>query len=180
MSEEKQQIILVSTKNYITEGIKSTEGNRKILFVNPQLKDHTFLEKEVFKSIFGENLGKEDLFLEPGSYENIVKAYEHILQNLLKDEHRIPEEYTNDRINYFREYIKEQWANDNLTLEEQNNAKYSDIYEALGEYYIVFMRSPKSMIPYKFNNNYLHFKSLYNSGAPLYISKLLNYNDLES
>lgn len=96
--------------NYRPVGIYSAN-------VNPQLKDHTFLEKEVFKSIFGESLGKEDLFLEAGSYENIVNAYENILQKLLKDEHRIPTEYTNDRMNYFREYIKEQWANDNLTSE---------------------------------------------------------------
>jgi len=53
MEKEKTYIVLVSTKNYKTEGIEVAKKNRRTLFLNPKLKDQRHLETEIFKSIFG-------------------------------------------------------------------------------------------------------------------------------
>ncbi|KFF14125.1 hypothetical protein IW15_01385 [Chryseobacterium soli] len=176
MEEEKKNIILVSTKNYKTEGIKCTEGNRKIIFLNPKLKDQVYLETEIYKSIFGEDLGKKEFFLKAGSYGNIIEAYENTLITLLEKEHKVPEDYY-DRLDEYRKVVYRNL----FTLEDyvDNKHRFDEIHEILGDYYVLKMKYPLERIPYEFNLRYIRMKSLYDSGEQLYISSLLNYEELE-
>ncbi len=74
--------------------------------------------------------------------------------------------------------MSNQRTNEELILSEQWNARHSDIYEALGNHYIMFMRYVNGMVPYNFNKYYLKMKSFYDNGDSLYISTTLNYKEL--
>jgi hypothetical protein len=173
--EEKIFIVLVSTKNYKTVGIEIARKNRITLFLNPKLKDQRHLETEIFKSFFGEDLGKKEFYLEAGSYGNIVEAYEKTLRTLLEKEHKVPKEYY-DKLDEYRNevYIKL------FTIEDYVHGKhrYDEVHEVLGEYYVLQMRYPPQRIPYEFNNCYLYIKRLFDSGEPLHISTAMPFDDL--
>ena len=175
---EKSFGIIVSPINYKVSGMESTRSNRKIIVLNSLVKEAAYLETEIFKSFFGEDLGKKEFFLEAGSYGNIIEAYENTLKTLLEKEHKIPEEHNQNRMQYLKEFVSKQRTNEELTHSEQWNARHSDIYEALGNHYIMFMRYVNGMVPYNFNNYYLKMKSFYDNGDSLYISTALNYKEL--
>ena len=173
--EEKTFIVLVSTKNYKTVGIEIARKNRITLFLNPKLKDQRHLETEIFKSFFGEDLGKKEFFLEAGSYGNIIEVYENTLRTLLEKEHKVPKEYY-DKL----EEYKNEVYNNMFTLKDFNdNHWYDEVHEVLGEYYVLQMRNPAERIPYNFNEiYYLKMKSFFDNGDSLYISTALNYKEL--
>ena len=66
MEKEINYIVLVSIKNYKIVGMEEATQPQKqtILFLNPKLKDESFLETEIFKSFFFFFLGKKEFFLE--------------------------------------------------------------------------------------------------------------------
>lgn len=176
MEEKNIFIVLVSTKNYKTEGMKvaTTPQKRIILLLDRPIKDEAFLETEIFKSFFGEDLGKKEFFLESGSYENIVEAHENTLRALLEKEHKVPKEYY-DKL----EEYKNEVYNNMFTLQDFNdNHWYDEVHEVLGEYYVLPMRYPAERMPYEFNNCYLYIKRLFDSGEPLYISTAMPFEDL--
>lgn len=175
---EKMFGVLVSPINYKISGIESTRSNRKIIVLNSLVKEAAYLETEIFKSFFGDDLGKKEFFLEAGSYGNIIEAYENTLKSLLKKEHKVPEEYNKNLMQYLKEIVSKQSTNEALSRSEQRNARHSDIYEALDNHYIMFMRNIDGMVPYNFNNDYLKMKSFYDNGESLYISTSLNYKEL--
>jgi len=88
MVQEIDYIVLVSIKNYKTDGMKAATmpQQRRVLFLNPKLKNQRHFETEIFRSIFGEDLGKKEFFLEAGSYGNIIESYENTLKTLLENE----------------------------------------------------------------------------------------------
>ena len=174
--KEKTYIVLVSIKNYKTEGMKEATipQQYRTLFLNPKLKDQRHLETEIFKSFFGEDLGKKEFFLEAGSYGNIIEVYENTLRTLLEKEHKVPKEYY-DKL----EEYKNEVYNNMFTLKDFNdNHWYDEVHEVLGEYYVLPMRYPAERMPYEFNNCYLYIKRLFDSGEPLYISTAMPFEDL--
>ena len=177
MAQEIDYIVLVSIKNYKTEGMKAATmpQQRRVLFLNPKLKDQRHLETEIFKSFFGEDLGKKEFFLEAGSYGNIIEAYEKTLKTLLEKEHKIPKEYY-DKLDEYRKVVYRNL----FTLEEyvDNKHRFDEIYEVLGEYYVFRMKHSLWRIAYEFNNCYLSIKRLFDSGEPLYISTAMPFEDL--
>ena len=177
MTQEIDYILLVSIKNYKTEGMKAATmpQQRGVLFLNPKLKDQRHLETEIFKSFFGEDLGKKEFFLEAGSYGNIIEAYEKTLKTLLEKEHKIPKEYY-DKLDEYRKVVYRNL----FTLEEyvDNKHRYDEVHEVLGEYYVLPMRFPFQRVPYEFNRYYLSIKRLFDSGEPLYISTAMPFEDL--
>ena len=171
---EKMFGVLVSPINYKVSGMESTRSNRKIIVLNSLVKESPYLETEIFKSFFGEDLGKKEFFLEAGSYGNIIEAYEKTLRTLLEKEHKVPKEYY-DKL----EEYKNEVYNNMFTLKDFNdNHWYDEVHEVLGEYYVLPMRYPAERIPYEFNNCYLYIKRLFDSGEPLYISTSMPFEDL--
>ena len=177
MEKEINYIVLVSIKNYKIVGMEEATQPQKqtILFLNPKLKDESFLETEIFKSFFGEDLGKKEFFLEAGSYGNIIEAYENTLKTLLEKEHKVPKEYY-DKLDEYRKVVYRNL----FTLEEyvDNKHRFDEIYEVLGEYYVFRMKHSLWRIAYEFNNCYLSIKRLFDSGEPLYISTAMPFEDL--
>ena len=125
-------------------------------------------------SIFGEDLGKKEFFLEAGSYRNIVEAYEKTLRTLLEKEQKIPKEYY-DRPEEYKEKVHRNLFTDK---EYTDNHFYDEVHEILGEYYVLQMRYPAERIPYEFNRYYLSIKRLFDSGEPLFISSTMFNEDL--
>ncbi|MBF6652651.1 hypothetical protein C3B47_07050 [Flavobacterium columnare] len=176
MEKEINYIVLVSTKNYKTEGMKAATKPQYFtsIFLKPKFEDETFFETEIFKSFFGEDLGKKEFFLEAGSYGNIVEAHEKILRTLLEKEHKVPKEYY-DKLDEYKNEV----YNKLFTIEDYvDNHWYDEVHEILGEYYVLPMRFPAQRIPYEFNNCYLYIKKLFDSGEPLYISTAMPFDDL--
>ncbi|WP_444647835.1 hypothetical protein [Flavobacterium columnare] len=176
MEEKKTFIVLVSTKNYKTEGMKVATAPQvfRVLLLNRPIKDQAYLETEIFKSFFGEDLGKKEFFLEAGSYGNIVEAYEKKLRTLLEKEHKVPKEY-HDKLDEYKNEV----YNKLFTIEDYvDNHWYDEVHEILGEYYVLPMRFPAQRIPYEFNNCYLYIKKLFDSSEPLYISTAMPFDDL--
>ncbi|OOB82344.1 hypothetical protein BZL53_11080 [Flavobacterium columnare] len=174
--EEKIFIVLVSTKNYKTDGMEvaTAPHQRIILFLNRKIEDDAFFKKEIFKSFFGEDLGKKEFFLEAGSYGNIIEAYEKTLRTLLEKEHKVPKEYY-DKLDEYKNEV----YNKLFTIEDYvDNHWYDEVHEILGEYYVLPMRFPAQRIPYEFNNCYLYIKKLFDSSEPLYISTAMPFDDL--
>ncbi|WP_444626681.1 hypothetical protein ACSLMH_10875 [Flavobacterium columnare] len=176
MTQEIDYIVLVSTKNYKTDGMEvaTAPHQRIILFLNRKIEDDAFLKKEIFKSFFGEDLGKKEFFLEAGSYGNIIQAYEKTLRTLLEQEHKVPKEY-HDKLDEYKNEV----YNKLFTIEDYvDNHWYDEVHEILGEYYVLPMRFPAQRIPYEFNNCYLYIKKLFDSSEPLYISTAMPFDDL--
>ncbi|WP_421497970.1 hypothetical protein V8245_04070 [Flavobacterium columnare] len=176
MEEKINYIVLVSTKNYKTEGMKAATKPQYFtsIFLKPKFEDETFFETEIFKSFFGEDLGKKEFFLEAGSYGNIVEAHEKILRTLLEKEHKVPKEYY-DKLDEYKNEV----YNKLFTIEDYvDNHWYDEVHEILGEYYVLPMRFPAQRIPYEFNNCYLYIKKLLDSSEPLYISTAMPFDDL--
>ncbi|OOB82338.1 hypothetical protein BZL53_11050 [Flavobacterium columnare] len=176
MEEKINYIVLVSTKNYKTEGMKAATKPQYFtsIFLKPKFEDETFFETEIFKSFFGEDLGKKEFFLEAGSYGNIVEAHEKILRTLLEKEHKVPKEYY-DKLDEYKNEV----YNKLFTIEDYvDNHWYDEVHEILGEYYVLPMRFPAQRIPYEFNNCYLYIKKLFDSSEPLYISTAMPFDDL--
>ncbi|MBL7879593.1 MULTISPECIES: hypothetical protein [Chryseobacterium] len=174
MEKEIDYIVLVSIKNYKTDGMEVARKNRRTLFLKPKLKDQRHLETEIFKSIFGEDLGKKEFFLEAGSYGNIIEAYEKTLRTLLEKEHKVPKEYYN-RLEEYKEKVHRSLFTDK---EYTDDHFYDEVHEILGEYYVLQMRFPSERIPYEFNRYYLSIKKLFDNGEPLYISTAMPFEDL--
>ncbi|MBF6655597.1 hypothetical protein [Flavobacterium columnare] len=173
---EINYIVLVSIKNYKIVGMREATMPQKqrILFLNSKIKDQAYLETEIFKSFFGEDLGKKEFFLEAGSYGNIVEAYEKKLRTLLEQEHKVPKEY-HDKLDEYKNEV----YNKLFTIEDYvDNHWYDEVHEILGEYYVLPMRFPAQRIPYEFNNCYLYIKKLFDSSEPLYISTAMPFDDL--
>ncbi|MDQ1160201.1 hypothetical protein QE422_000569 [Chryseobacterium sp. SORGH_AS 447] len=170
---EKLFGIIVSPINYKVSGMESTRSNRKILALNSSVKEAAYLETEIFKSYF-KDLGKEEYFLEVGSYSNLMEEYEKTLKELLKKEHKVPNEYHNNLDEYRKVVYKKLFTNEEFVY---NYHRYDEIHEVLGEYYVFRMRFHR--ITYNFYKiYYLKMKSFYDDGKPLYISKELNYKEL--
>ncbi|WP_240455130.1 hypothetical protein [Flavobacterium columnare] len=66
MEEKINDYVLVSTKNYQNIGMNGTKKFRIILTLNRPIQDQAYLETEVFKSFFGEDLGKKEFFFRSG------------------------------------------------------------------------------------------------------------------
>jgi hypothetical protein len=165
MEQEKSSCILVSTRDYKSDGVESTRGNRKIIFLDDPFSDISNLEIEIFKSVMGEDFGKKEFFLESGSYGIIIKAYENTLRKLLEKERKVPKERYGDLQEYLKEYKS------TLDPIEDWDSKYDEVHEILGEYYLLAMRYPKDRLAYEFNKlHYLRIKSFYDAELPLYIS----------
>ncbi|WP_444622865.1 hypothetical protein [Flavobacterium columnare] len=175
--EEKIFIVLVSTKNYKTDGMEvaTAPHQRIILFLNRKIEDDAFFKKEIFKSFFGEDLGKKEFFLEAGSYGNIIEAYEKTLRTLLEDEHKVPKEYY-DKLDEYRKVNYRNLFTDEDYFHDAH--RYDEVHEVLGEYYIFRMRHSLWRVAYEFNNCYLYIKRLFDSGEPLYISTAMPFDDL--
>lgn len=177
MENKIDYIVLVAIKDYKIVGMKeaTTPQQRRVLFLNPELKDQRHLETEIFKSFFGEDLGKKDFFLEAGSYKNIVDEYEKTLRILLEKEHKVPKEYY-DNIDEYREVVYRNL----FTIEDyvDNKHRFDEVYEVLGEYYVFRMKHPLWRIAYEFNMYYLYIKRLFDNGEPLYISTTMPFEDL--
>ncbi|AEW86654.1 hypothetical protein FCOL_09225 [Flavobacterium columnare ATCC 49512] len=177
MEEKKTFIVLVSTKNYKTEGMKVATAPQvfRVLLLNRPIKDQAYLETEIFKSFFGEDLGKKEFFLEAGSYGNIVEAYEKKLRTLLEDEHKVPKEYY-DKLDEYRKVNYRNLFTDEDYFHDAH--RYDEVHEVLGENYIFRMRHSLWRVAYEFNNCYLYIKRLFDSGEPLYISTAMPFDDL--
>jgi hypothetical protein len=172
---EKMFGVLVSPINYKVSGMECTRKNRKILALNSLVKEAAYLETEIFKSFFGEDLGKKEFFLEAESYENIIEEYENTLRTLLEKEHKVPKEYYN-RLEEYKEKVHRNLFTDK---EYTDDHFYDEIHEILGEYYVLQMRFPTERISFDFNEiYYLKMKSFYDNGDSLYISTALNYKEL--
>ncbi|AMA50454.1 MULTISPECIES: hypothetical protein [Flavobacterium] len=177
MEKEINYIVLVSTKNYKTEGMKAATKPQYFtsIFLKPKFEDETFFETEIFKSFFGEDLGKKEFFLEAGSYGNIVEAHEKTLRTLLEKEHKVPKEYY-DKLDEYRKVNYRNLFTDEDYFHDAH--RHDEVYEILGDYYVLQMRGDYQRVSYNFNNCYLYIKRLFDSGEPLYISTAMPFDDL--
>ncbi|MBL7879594.1 MAG: hypothetical protein JNN23_06995 [Chryseobacterium gambrini] len=173
MEWDKLYCIVVSTKNYNVEKLEEIKKNSSYISWNNPDNFISNLEIEIFKSFMGEDFGKKELFLEVGSYGNIVEAYENALRKLLEKERKVPKERYGDLQEYLKEYKT------SLDPIEDWDSKYDEIHEILGEYYLLAMRYPKDRLAYEFNKlHYLRIKSFYDSRLPLYISTPISVKNL--